>query len=86
MSKKPRRSYSREVKMEPVRLVNEKDHCIAEASRNLSVEYSVLRRWKNQPTRDPENALPGKEKQKAPDEQMKQLQRELKRVKEERDI
>jgi transposase len=72
--------------MEAVRLITEKGYSIAEASRNLGVEYSVLRRWKKQLANDPENAFPGKGKQKAADEQMKQLQRELERVKEERDI
>jgi transposase len=86
MSKKPRKSYSREFKMEAVRLITEKGYSIAEASRNLGIEYSVLRRWKKQLANDPENAFPGKGKQKAADEQMKQLQRELERVKEERDI
>jgi len=86
MSKKPRMSYSREFKMEAVRLITEKGYSIAEASRNLGVEYSVLRRWKKQLANDPENAFPGKGKLKAADEQLKQLQRELERVKEERDI
>lgn len=51
-----------------------------------NIECSVLRRWKNQIANDPENAFPGKRKQKAADKQMKKLQRERERVKEERDI
>lgn len=86
MSKKKRKSYSAEFKMEAVRLITEKGYSIAEASRNLGIEYSVLRRWKKQFTDDPENAFPGKGKLKADDERLRQLQRELKRVKEERDI
>ena len=86
MSEKKRKSYSQEFKMEAVRLINERGYTIAEASRNLGIEYSVLRRWKKQFTADPKNAFPGKGKLKAKDEQLRQLQRELERVKEERDI
>jgi transposase len=86
MSKKKRKTYSAEFKMEAVRLITEKGYSIAEASRNLGIEYSVLRRWKKQFTDDPENAFPGKGKLKADDERLRQLQRELQRVKEERDI
>jgi transposase len=86
MSEKKRKSYSQEFKMEAVRLINERGYTIAEASRNLGIEYSVLRRWKKQFTADPQNAFPGKGRLKAKDEQLRQLQRELERVKEERDI
>ncbi len=86
MSEKSRRSYTREFKMEAVRLIIEKGYSIAEASRNLGVEYSVLRRWKKQLSADPQNAFPGKGRLKAPDEELRRLQNELDRVKEERDI
>jgi len=86
MSAKKRKSYSREFKSEAVRLITEKGYSIAEASRNLGVEYSVLRRWKLELSSDPDNAFPGKGKLKAPDEEMRHLKRELDRVKEERDI
>lgn len=86
MSEKKRKSYSREFKMEAVRLVIEKGYSMAEASRNLGVEYSVLRRWKKQLTDDPQNAFPGKGRLRADDEELRRLKRELDRVKEERDI
>ena len=86
MSKKIRKNYSREFKMEALGLITKKGYSIAEASRNLGIDYSVLRRWKNQLAEDPQNAFPGKGKLKAPDEQLRRLKRELDRVKEERDI
>ncbi|MCP3895728.1 MAG: transposase [Bacteroides sp.] len=67
-------------------MITEKGYSTAEASRNLGVEYSVLRRWKQQLAKDPQNAFPGKGKLKAPDEELRRLQRELDRVKQERDI
>jgi transposase len=86
LSKKKRKSYSREFKKEAVALINEKGYSIAEASRNLGIEYSVLRRWKIQFDADPQNAFPGKGKRSPDDQAFKDLQRELQRVKEERDI
>ena len=86
MSKKKRKSYSRHFKMEAVRLVTEKGYSMAEASRNLGVEYSVLRRWKKQLTDDPQSAFPGKGRLRDDDEELRRLKRELDRVKEERDI
>lgn len=45
MSTKMKKSYGQEFKMEAVGLVTEKGYSIAEASRNLGIEYSMLRRW-----------------------------------------
>ena len=86
MSGKKRKTYTREFKLEAVRLITEKGYSIAEASRNLGVEYSVLRRWKKQLADDPQNAFPGKGRLKAPDEELRRMKRELERVTEERDI
>ena len=72
--------------MEAVRLITDKGYSIAEASRNLGIEYSVLRRWKNQPSEIRDSAFAGKGKLRTPDEELRKLQRELERVKEERDI
>ena len=86
MSKKKRKSYSQEFKKEAVALITEKGYSIAEASRNLGIEYSVLRRWKQQLADDPQNAFPGKGKLSPADQEVQMLRRELERTKEERDI
>ena len=86
MTKKKRRTFSREFKLEAIGLITKKGYSIAEASRNLGIEYSVLRRWKNQIADDQQNAFPGKGRLKAPDEELRRIKRELDRVKEERDI
>jgi transposase len=86
MSKKKRKSYGREFKVEAVGLITEKGYSIAEASRNLGIDYSVLRRWKNQLEDDLKNAFPGKGRLRAPDEEFRRLKHDLERVKEERDI
>jgi transposase len=86
MSKKKRKNYSREFKMEALGLITKKGYSIAEASRNLGIDYSVLRRWKNQFADDSQNTFPGKGRLKTPDEELRKLKRELERVTEERDI
>ena len=86
MAKKKRKTYNREFKKEAVALITEKGYSIAEASRNLGVEYSVLRRWKMQLADDPQNAFPGKGQLKPAEQELRNLKKELERVKEERDI
>ncbi|RTZ96817.1 MAG: hypothetical protein DSY90_09380 [Deltaproteobacteria bacterium] len=58
--RKKRKTCAREFKPRAVRLIAEKGDGIAETSRNLGVEYSVLRRWNEQLADDPQNAFPGK--------------------------
>jgi len=86
MTKRKRKKYSREFKIEAVRLIADKGYSIAEASRNLGIEYSVLRRWKKQFEHDPKYAFPGKGMLKPQDQEMRQLRRQLERVTQERDI
>ena len=86
MSQRKRKTYSKEFKLEAVRLITNKGYSIAEASRNLGVEYSVLRRWKKQFEQDPQLAFPGKGRQKPHDEELRNLKRKLERITEERDI
>ena len=86
MERKRRKSYSREFKLEAVRLITHKGYSIAEASRSLGIDYSVLRRWKNQFEKDPQHAFPGKGQLKPADEEIWRLRKKLERVSEERDI
>ena len=86
MSRKKRKIYSKEFKQEAVRLITDKGYSTAEASRNLGIEYSVLRRWKKQFEKDPEFAFPGKGRLKPQGEELRRLKRQLERVTEERDI
>jgi transposase len=86
MDRKKRKSYSQEFKVEAVKLITHKGYSIAEASRSLGVEYSVLRRWKNELEQDPQHAFPGKGRLRPPDEEIRSLKKKLDRVTEERDI
>lgn len=86
MGQKKRKTYSKESKQQSVRLIIDKGYSIAEAARNLGIDYSVLRRWKMQYEQDPDFSFPGKGHQKPDDEQLQRLKRKLERVTEERDI
>ena len=62
MSEKNRRSYSREFKMEAVRLITEKGCSIAEALRNLGVEYGNPASMEAAVVQRPEQCLAQREK------------------------
>ena len=54
-----RRKFSREFKIEAVRLVTDRDVTVAQAARDLDVAESVLRRWMRELTATPAAAFPG---------------------------
>jgi transposase len=54
-----RRLFSREFKLEAVRLVQERGVSVVQASRDLALAESVLRRWIRDVSADPQQAFPG---------------------------
>ncbi len=81
-----RRSFSREFKLEAVRLVTEGGLSVAQAARDLGVQESVLGRWRKQLAEDPAEAFPGKGHLKSQDEELRRLRRENEILRQERDI
>jgi transposase len=81
-----RRRYTREFKLEAVRLVNEQALSFAEAARDLDIHPSVLRRWVKDYQDDPKHAFPGHGQQKPEQAEVTALKREIKKLKAERDI
>lgn len=81
-----RRKFSREFKIEAVRLITEGGQTIAETARELGVNASLLGRWKQQLTESGGQAFPGKGRMKPLEEEVRRLQRDLKRVRQERDF
>lgn len=81
-----RRSFSREFKLEAVRLMTEGGLSVAQASRDLGIRESVLGRWKKQLAVDPEEAFPGKGHLKSQDEELRRLRSENEILRQERDI
>ena len=60
--KRTRKKYTREFKIEAVRLVTDGGVSIAQASRDLGVDANVLGRWKKELSEDSKHAFPGKGK------------------------
>lgn len=59
-----RKRYSREFKLEAVKLVTERGVTVAQASRDLGVHVNVLRVWVRELRADPTHAFPGRGVQK----------------------
>lgn len=81
-----RRKFSREFKVEAVRMANEGTRSNNAVARDLGIHVNLLGRWKQQLTGDPKHAFPGKGKLKEPDEENRRLRREVERLRTERDI
>lgn len=82
-----RKTFTREFKLEAVRLLESSGRPAAEVARELGVRRNQLYKWKEQLTSKGEEAFPG-EGRPAGDQQQEiaRLRRELERVTEERDI
>ena len=86
MAKKGKRSYDNEFKREAVRLVVEEGRKASEVELNLGITPTLVSRWVREMSEDPEYTFPGKGRLKAPDEEIRKLQRENERLRRERDI
>ena len=81
-----RRSFSREFKLEAVRLVRERGVSVAQASRDLDVHENMLRKWVKDFAADPAQAFPGRGQMKPEQAEIDRLRREVAKLKAERDI
>ncbi len=81
-----RRIFSREFKIEAVRLVTERGVAVAQAAKDLEVHENVLRKWVRELRDEPQGAFPGNGKQKTQDVEIARLCKEVAKLKMERDI
>ncbi len=54
-----RRKFSREFKLEAVKVIRERGVTVAQAARDLDVHENVLRKWVREQEADPGSAFPG---------------------------
>ncbi|MEM7819908.1 MAG: transposase [Candidatus Aenigmatarchaeota archaeon] len=83
---KTRRRYTREFKLDAIQLVANRDGKIAQVAESLGIHPNILHRWIKEHADDPSNAFPGNGKLKTPDEEIRQLKKQLREAEEERDI
>lgn len=81
-----RRGFTKEFKIDAVKLVTDQGYKISEVARNLGIDQSVLRRWKEQISKEGAQAFPGKGFMTPEKEELNRLRKEIKRLEMERDI
>ena len=83
---KNQKSYSREFKIRAVRLLESTGKSQAEIERELGIGSSNLSRWKKQFGEQGEDAFPGRGRVTPDEERIRQLEREVEILRQERDI
>jgi transposase len=81
-----RKTFSKEFKLEAVRLLETSGKPATDIARELGVQRNQLYKWQEQLRAKGEDAFPGKGYRTEKDDEIDRLKRELERVKEERDI
>ncbi len=80
-----RRRFSREFKMEAVRQLQE-GRRLAEVARELGVNATVIRRWKDQVEVDALTVFPGNGRRRDLEDEVRRLRREVEQLRAERDF
>src|ERR1700712_3305597 len=81
-----RRQFSREYKLEAVKLVKERGVSVPQAARDSDVHENVLRKWVRESAADPQEAFPGKGVMKPEQAEIERLKKEVNKLRMERDI
>jgi transposase len=81
-----RKKYSKQFKVDAVKLVTEQGYKVSEAARNLGIHHSSVRRWKAQFESNGNLAFPGKGNLSPEKEELYQLRKEVKKLQMEREI
>lgn len=81
-----RRRYSREFKIEAVRLLLEGGRGLAQTARDLNINRTMLSGWRKQYLEDPEGAFRGRKRRKSQEKELEELRKEIEELREEREI
>jgi transposase len=81
-----RKHYSKQFKIDAVKLVTEQGYKVSEAARNLGIHHSSLRHWKKQLETDGNQSFPGKGHMTSDKEELYRLRKEVKKLRMEREI
>ena len=84
--KKIRRQYTREFKLEALRLLETSGKSAAEIERDLGIGSGNLYRWKRKLTKDGQDVFPGHGRLTPEQERIRKLEREIEILRQQRDI
>ena len=80
------RYFDKEFKYEAIRLMNEGNRSVKDIAGDLDIHPNLLHQWRRKYRADMEQAFPGKGHLRAPEEELRRLQRENENLKEEKAI
>lgn len=83
---KVQKTYTQEFKREAVRLAQTSGKPITQVARELGISDTSIHQWRKELAEHGREAFPGSGHQTAQEEELRQLKRELERVRQERDI
>ena len=86
MGAEKRQNYSKEFKVNAVRMITQEGRKASEVARELDIQPNMLYLWKRKYLEDKKEAFPGNGRMKSKDEYINHLERQVKRLKDERDI
>ena len=81
-----RRKFSREFKLEALKMVKDRGVALRQVARDLDLNENILRCWIRESSEDPQDAFPGLGNMKPEQAEIAGLQREVAKLKMERDI
>ena len=81
-----RRKFTREFKVESVRLSRQPSRSVGEVAKSLDIGEGLLRRWREEFTSEGSSAFPGSGKQSVLEEEVRRLRAENDRLRMEREI
>jgi transposase len=84
--KKTRRQYAHEFKLEALRLLETSGKSASQIERDLGIGTGNLYRWKRKLAADGKDAFPGQGRLAPDQEHLRQLEREIEVLRQERDI
>jgi transposase len=82
----PRKTYTREFKLQAVRMVTDQGLSVAEAARRLGIRENLIRNWKRAAKEQGPDAFPGHGNLPPAEDELRRLRAEVARLKAERDL
>lgn len=86
MGTNKRKTFSKEFKVNAIRMVTEEGRRASEVARDLGIHENLIYNWTRKYQENNQDSFPGQGKLNSKDDYIRKLERENKRLKDERDI